>query len=61
MSPLLLAALINNIAAPELGRWLASLHAQGKLVTEDEARALLNATDDEVQSVGAAFLAKHAV
>jgi len=59
MSPLLIAALINNIAVPELGRWLAQLHADGKLVTEAEALAKLDLDVDEGNAAGAQFLSSH--
>jgi hypothetical protein len=59
MSPLLLAALINNFAIPELSRWLASLHEEGRVVTEAEIMAKLNADADEVTRIGLAFLDSH--
>jgi hypothetical protein len=59
MSPVLLAALIAQIGIPELGRWLASLHAQGKVVTEAEARAKLNMDIADGDAAGLAFLASH--
>lgn len=35
MNPILLAALINNIAIPELTRWLQSLHASQTPITDE--------------------------
>lgn len=59
MSPLLWAALLNQVAVPELVRWLASLHAQGKLVTEAEALAKLQMDVDDGNAAGYAALAQH--
>jgi len=59
LSPVLLGALINQIALPELGRWLAQLHAEGKVVTEAEALAKLGLDVDAGNAAGAAFLAAH--
>lgn len=59
MNPLILGALLNEIALPELNRWLQSLHAEGKLVTEAEALAKLNLDVDEGNALGIAFLKSH--
>ena len=59
MSPLLLAALLNNIALPELSRWLQSLREQGRLVTEAEALAKLGMDVDAGNQAGLQFLATH--
>ena len=59
MNPVLLAALVNQIALPELTRWLASLHAENRVVTEEEALAKLNTDADAGIAAGLAFLAAH--
>lgn len=59
MDPVLLAALINRFAVPELGRWLAQLHSEGKVVDEAAARAKLGLDVEEGDSLGLAFLATH--
>lgn len=59
MNPLLIAALINNLAIPELSRWLAQLHADGRMVTEAEALAKLNLDVDEGNAAGEQFLSSH--
>lgn len=59
MSPVLLAALISQIGIPELGRWLAELHAEGRVVTEEEALAKLDVDADSGNDLGLAFLAAH--
>jgi hypothetical protein len=59
MPPLLLAALIDQVAIPELARWLAGLHAEGRPVTEEEALAKLKLDADEGDAAGRAFLAAH--
>lgn len=59
VSPALLGALINQVAVPELVRWLAGLHAAGKVVTEAEALAKLNLDIDAADDLGASFLAGH--
>lgn len=59
LSPSLLGALINQVAVPELIRWLAGLHAQNRLVTEAEALAKLEMDVDGGNVAGAAFLAGH--
>ncbi len=59
MDPLLLAALIQQIAIPELARWLAELHADGRVVTEEEALAKLGMDVDAGNAAGLAFLETH--
>ena len=59
MNPVLLAALISQVAVPELARWLAGLHAEGKVVTEAEARAKLNMDIAAGDAAGLAFLQSH--
>jgi hypothetical protein len=59
VNPLILAALINNIAVPELAAWLAQLHAAGKTVTEAEALAKLGTDVDSGNAAGLAFLSTH--
>ncbi len=59
LSPIIVAALINNIAIPELGRWLASLHAAGEVVTEAAALTKLGLDVDAGNAAGLAFLAGH--
>lgn len=59
MNPVILAALINNIAVPEIGRWLAQLHAEGKVVTEEAALDKLNLDVDGGNAAGHAFLDSH--
>lgn len=59
LSPVLLASLITNVGVPELMRWLAGLHAEGKVVTEEEALAKLGMDVDQGNSDGLAALAAH--
>jgi len=59
MNPLLIAALINNIAIPEIGRWLAELHASGRVVTEAEALRKLDVDVDAGNEAGRQFLMAH--
>ena len=59
MDPVILAALINNIAVPEIGRWLAQLHAAGQVVTEEAALAKLGLDVDAGNAAGRAFLDTH--
>ena len=59
MSPELLAALIKNIAIPELVAWLAALRSEGKVVTEEEALAKLEMDAEEGNAIGQAFLDSH--
>ena len=59
MNPLILGALIQNIAAPELARWLASIHAEGRVVTEADALAKLELDADPAIASGLAFVKAH--
>lgn len=59
MNPLLLAALIGNIGIPELARLLRDLHSEGKVLTEEEALAILDMDVEEGDAAGKAFLAAH--
>lgn len=59
MSPTLLAALINQFAVPEILRWLAQLHSEGRVVSEEEALAKLQMDADVGNAAGAAFLRSH--
>ena len=59
MNPTIIAALIMNVGIPELTRWLAELHAEGKVVTEVEALAKLDMDVDEGNAAGEAFLRQH--
>lgn len=59
MSPLILSALINQIAVPELLSWFATLHAAGQVVTEADALAKLGLDVDGGDAAGLAFLASH--
>lgn len=56
LNPIILAALINNLAIPELARWLAELHNAGRTVTEAEALAKLALDVDAGNAAGRAFL-----
>jgi hypothetical protein len=59
MNPALLAALINQIAIPELTNWLRSLHAQNAAVTDAIIlQKLITDTDLGVQ-IGNAWLTTH--
>lgn len=59
MNPVILAALINEIAVPEIGRWLAQLHAEGKVVTEAAALEKLGLDVAGGNAAGFAFLGTH--
>ncbi len=59
LAPALLGALLNEIAIPELVRWLTGLHADGKVVTEAEALAKLNMDAATGDAKGRAFLETH--
>lgn len=59
MNPLLLAALIGQIGIPELARLLRDLHSEGKVLTEEEALAILDMDVEEGDAAGKAFLAAH--
>lgn len=56
MSPRLLLALLTQVGVPELQRWLADLHAQGRTVTEAEALAKLGTDVATGNAIGQAFL-----
>lgn len=56
MSPVILAALISQVGIPELQIWLAQLHAEGKVVSEDEALAKLHLDVDSGNALGLTFL-----
>ena len=59
MNPLVLAALINQVAVPELARWLSDLHASGQVVTEAAALEKLGLDAESGDAAGLAFLAAH--
>lgn len=59
MDPVLLAALITQIGIPELMRFLASLHAQNKVVTAEEAIAKLGRDVDDGDAQALAALAAY--
>ena len=59
LPPLIFAALLQQFALPELARWLAELHAAGRVVTEAEARAKLGMDIDDGDAAGHAFLQTH--
>ncbi len=59
MNPALLAALINEIAIPELTAWLRGLHASGEVVTEELIiKKLMDDANFGIQ-IGNAWLAAH--
>ncbi len=58
MSPLIIAALIEQLGVPELLRWLNSLHASGQVITEQAALDKLNLDVDAGNAAGAAFIAR---
>jgi len=59
MNPVLLAALISQIGVPELMRWLASLRAEGRVVTAEEAIAKLGRDVDDGDAQALEALASH--
>ena len=59
ISPVVLGALITNVGVPELARWLASLHAEGKMVTQELAEQKLAEHVSDGDAAGVAFLASH--
>lgn len=59
MTPSLLAALINEVALPELTSWLRSMHEAGKTLTDDDVIAKLVSDTDFGIKVGEAWLAAH--
>ena len=59
MNPLLLAALIEQVAIPELTAWLRAKHASGTPVTDADIIQKL-ATDTNIgEQIGLAWLATH--
>lgn len=59
MPAIWIAALLNKFAYPELLRWLAHLHAEGREVTEAEARLKLGEDVDEGNAEAARLLQLH--
>ena len=59
MNPLLLAALIEQVAIPELTRWLASMHAAGTVVDDKAIIAKLASDTNLGEQIGLAWLAAH--
>lgn len=59
MSPLLLAALIQQVAVPELTRWLQSLHASGTPLTDAAIIQKLASDTNLGEQIGLAWLASH--
>ena len=61
MNPALLAALINEIAIPELTTWLRSLHNAGTPITDAVILQKLITDTDLGIKIGEAWLASHPV
>jgi hypothetical protein len=61
MNPVLLAALIDQVAIPELVRWLSSLHASGTPVTDAVIIQKLASDTNLGETIGLAWLAAHPV
>ena len=59
MNPILLAALINEVALPELVAWLRSRHTAGQTVTDADVIAKLVSDADFGVKFGEAWLAAH--
>ena len=59
MNPGLLAALINEIAIPDLTAWLRGLHAGGTPLTDATVVEKLVADANYGEQVAAAWLAAH--
>ena len=59
MNPALLAALINEIALPELTTWLRSLHASSTPLTDATVLQKLITDTNLGEQVGTAWLAAH--
>lgn len=59
MDPVLLAALIQQVAIPELLNWLRLRHAAGATITDAEILAKLNVDADTGIAKGKAWLAAH--
>lgn len=59
MNPALIAALIHNIALPEILAWLRSRKDSGQIITDADIIAKLQLDADEGIAVGEAWLAAH--
>ena len=59
MNPGLLAALINQIALPELTNWLRSRHEAGQTITDADIIAKLAADTDLGIKIGSDWLSKN--
>lgn len=59
MNPILLAALINQIALPELTAWLKGLHASGTPLTDEVIIKKLYDDANFGETIGNAWLAAH--
>lgn len=59
MSPMLLAALINQIAIPELMRWLAEMHQNGQTLDDAAMLAKLEADAKAGITKGEQWLREH--
>lgn len=59
MNPALLAALINQVAIPELTTWLRSLHANNTPLTDAMILQKLITDTDLGTQIGNAWLASH--
>lgn len=59
MNPALLAALINQIAIPELTRWLRERHATGATLTDADMIQKLVTDTNLGEQIGLAWLAAH--
>lgn len=59
MNPVLLAALIQQIAIPELMAWLKAKHAANEPIDDAAIFAKLNQDADAVIADGTAWLAAH--
>lgn len=59
MNPLLLASLIQDVAIPELLRWLKDRHASGQPLTDADVIAKLLSDTDLGIKIGEQWLAAH--
>jgi hypothetical protein len=59
MNPILLAALINQVAVPELTAWLRSRHAAGQGLTDADVLQKLLTDTNLGEQIGEAWLASH--
>lgn len=59
MNPVLLAALINEVAIPELTAWLRARHAAGQPITDADVIAKLLSDTSFGQQIGEQWLAAH--